>query len=186
MRNYEKEKEYKRQWRLRNKEHIAAYNAAYNEANKERIKEWHDRPENKEKIKARSEAWSRNNPDRVRARHKAWLTKNPWKWRLDANKYKAAKIRAIPKWADQFIITEIYDLATMRTKKLGSKWHVDHIIPLKSKIVCGLHCEANLRVIPAKENERKNNRWWPDMPSPPCRTQEIPPQQLRHIPIKEV
>jgi hypothetical protein len=41
---------------------------------------------------------------------------------------------------------------------------VDHIIPLKSDFVCGLHCHTNLRVITAEENKAKNNRYWPDMP----------------------
>lgn len=33
-----------------------------------------------------------------------------------------------------------------------------------SKLVCGLHVEHNLRVITQKENQRKNNVFWPDMP----------------------
>lgn len=41
--------------------------------------------------------------------------------------------------------------------------HVDHIVPLQSNWVCGLHCEANLRVIPGAENESKRNFWWPQM-----------------------
>jgi hypothetical protein len=42
--------------------------------------------------------------------------------------------------------------------------HVDHIVPLVSKFVCGLHCEANLQLLPGPENQRKGNRVWPDMP----------------------
>ena len=70
-------------------------------------------------------------------------------------------MRRSPKWANEFFIEEAYRLAAMRTKMLGYKWHVDHIVPLKSKLVCGLHVENNLRVIPAKDNLIKGNRSWP-------------------------
>jgi hypothetical protein len=63
-----------------------------------------------------------------------------------------------PAWADKSKIRTIYALAQKLTRETGIEHHVDHIIPLKGKTVCGLHVENNLRVIPATENLKKNNR----------------------------
>lgn len=40
----------------------------------------------------------------------------------------------------------------------GIEWHVDHIIPLKGREICGLHLWTNLRLIPKLENLRKGNK----------------------------
>lgn len=77
---------------------------------------------------------------------------------------RAKQKMATPKWANKRLIALVYRRAVKLDKTAGSKWHVDHIIPLNSPLVCGLHVDANLQVIPEIENLRKNNRHWPDMP----------------------
>lgn len=109
--------------------------------------------------------WDAANKDRVAA-HQAKSRRNHRGRRAaELAAYRAKKLQATPAWANDFFIKEIYRLAELRTKLLGVKHDVDHIVPLQSLLVCGLHCEANLRVITASENRRKHNKVWPDMPN---------------------
>lgn len=61
-------------------------------------------------------------------------------------------------------MADFYIMANELSKMLGVKYQVDHVVPLQSRIVCGLHSHTNLQVIPANVNQSKGNRHWPDMP----------------------
>ena len=76
----------------------------------------------------------------------------------DVRKRQAAKIFATPSWADYEKIKLIYRQA-FEIRKLGRNVHVDHIIPLRGKNVCGLHVEGNLQIIDAVENLSKFNKF---------------------------
>jgi hypothetical protein len=81
-------------------------------------------------------------------------------------KRRAAKLSATPIWVDkkhEDRIKSIYSSCIKVSEKTKIPHHVDHIIPLQSKEVCGLHVWWNLRIIPAKENLSKGNRTWPNM-----------------------
>lgn len=65
---------------------------------------------------------------------------------------------ATPPWADLEAIGAIYLECARKTKETGVLHHVDHDIPLRHPLVCGLHVPANLRVLPATDNIRKSNR----------------------------
>lgn len=83
--------------------------------------------------------------------------------RISNAQYEARKLNATPKWADNNAIKSIYEKARQLTEQTGILYHVDHIVPLKSKKVCGLHVHSNLEPIPATLNKVKSNLYWPDM-----------------------
>jgi len=55
-----------------------------------------------------------------------------------------------PKWADQEAIKAFYEACP-------EGHHVDHVIPLKGKNVCGLHTVQNFQYLTAKANVEKGN-----------------------------
>ncbi len=125
---------------------------------------------NKEKSSQYSQAWQkkndyyRHNADAIRVAHKAYYEKNQSRFTARNSAKRAAAKAATPQWSIPFFVREAYDLARLRTRMLGYQWHVDHIVPLRSKLVCGLHVHSNLRVVPATVNAAKKNRYWPGMP----------------------
>ncbi len=106
--------------------------------------------------------FKRANKAKLANQHAEWAQKNKGKRRDTTSKYKAAKLRATPSWADQQKITQIYQLAVEIERRTGQRMHVDHIIPLQHPLVCGLHCEHNLQILPGPENESKRNKWSPE------------------------
>lgn len=124
-----------------------AYNRAHYKANAsvfiERATEW--RKENTELHNAHT-----------RASKKAGRVKHAARINADNAMRREEVRRATPPWANKFFIAEAYHIAKVREKMLGGSWHVDHIIPLRGKTVCGLHVENNLQVIPASVNLKKH------------------------------
>lgn len=116
------------------------------------------------RILARNAAYAASHPEMAKNKTARWQAKNPDKLAANVAKRRSRKLQATPSWANEFFIAEAYRLAKLREQVCGGKWNVDHIVPLRSKLVCGLHVEHNLRVIPALDNRRKSNRHWPDMP----------------------
>ncbi|WP_157657760.1 helix-turn-helix domain-containing protein [Burkholderia ubonensis] len=141
-----------------NSERIKAAVSAYREANKGKIADYFRTrgqidPAFRQSCRARLRAWKKRHPDRVNA---------------DTARRQLRLRQAYVPWANDELIAEAYDLAQLRTRMTGIPWQVDHIVPVNSDLVCGLHWESNLQVIPAVTNLAKSNDWWPDMPDAPA------------------
>jgi len=77
-------------------------------------------------------------------------------------KRRARKLKATPPWLTEEHIKEIknfYWLAQDLKLVTGETYHVDHIVPLKGKSVCGLHVPWNLQILPADINLSKGNHY---------------------------
>lgn len=49
-----------------------------------------------------------------------------------------------------------------KRRKRGEDVEVDHMVPICSDYVCGLHVPWNMRVVDVAYNRQKSNDWWPD------------------------
>ena len=68
----------------------------------------------------------------------------------------ATKTESTPSWLtewDLFYISELYHVASLRNLQ------VDHIIPLRGKLVCGLHVPLNLQLLSPIKNKQKSNKY---------------------------
>jgi hypothetical protein len=102
------------------------------------------------------------NPEYDRKFKRSWKERNKGKVLADWSEYRAAKLKANAAWADKKYIEDLYtncrEAETVFAEAgIDIKFHVDHIIPLRNKIVCGLHTEHNLQILTAKENAAKSN-----------------------------
>ncbi len=152
--NYCNQIDEKRKWHrqnyLKKVELNPAFNVEYYAKHAERFK-------NHAKV-----SYQRHRAKRLEAA-KAWAKNNPGLANANKKAYKASKQRACPIWVREdedlmWMMSEAYDLASMRSEMFGFDWHVDHIVPLRGKEVSGLHVPWNLQVIPGVENRVKSNK----------------------------
>lgn len=132
--------------------------ARKSEARKQYLRDYEQK--NAEHIKARTQVSDRKRYLRTAEKQKL----NAREWRVNnRDRYNALmchhqslrrQIFAQQKLSTQFA-KEIADIYEARP----DGFHVDHIVPLKGKKVCGLHVPWNLQYLTASENQAKGNRY---------------------------
>lgn len=147
------------------REHSREYRKSRGESHRivKRIAAARYRKKNLSKIKEKRTQYYLSNRDAIRDRLRKYSKANPGLNAAEATLRRANKKNATPVWVDIERLKEVYKRRDRLRKCLGLEMHVDHIVPLQSKYVCGLHVPWNLRIVGAKTNLRKNNRIWPDM-----------------------
>lgn len=103
---------------------------------------------NRDKKLTQGKKWREENYEYKKQLNKIWRENNRNRTAYYARKRQAQKLKALPEWVDLNELKLIY-----HNRPEGH--HVDHIIPLQGKIVCGLHVPWNLQYLTAKENLEK-------------------------------
>jgi hypothetical protein len=126
----------------------------------------------KEAVKDRKHEWYQANREQVidtaatrpahvlREYRNAWKAANLVQVRADTKARRRKHREATPPWLSRkqkSEIRQLYQIAITMTQTTGEQYVVDHIYPLRSETVCGLHVPWNLRVVTQAENLKKSN-----------------------------
>jgi hypothetical protein len=133
--------------------------------------------ENPERVAAIKSKWDKNNPDKIKTTNAAYYIRekdavaercrsyrqnNKERYAGLSARRRARKSNATPTWLTPDHHAEMlrfYEEAARLTVETGVIHHVDHIVPLQGKNICGLHVPWNLQVITMAENCSKGNRF---------------------------
>jgi hypothetical protein len=122
-----------------NKKEKVIYNKNWIESNPEYHSQW--REQNKEKIQNRNSQYSKDNKHTINAKTRAYQLKK------DNRLLGDQKVE----------IEKFYEEARRLTELTAIQFEVDHIVPITNDSVSGLHCVANLQVMPYYQNRIKHN-----------------------------
>ncbi|MEN8132626.1 MAG: HNH endonuclease signature motif containing protein [Pseudomonadota bacterium] len=187
--NAKKLRHYNEQWRIDNRDHVRQWNAQWRENNPESVKQhqhrwlkistehrkqynkqWYE--ENIEVVLQRSKQWRDDNLNKVkqyrednaeqfRQYAKQYRKDNPDKVALWRETRLRQIIDATPPWYEEELVRNVYLKRDELNALGGTRFEVDHIVPIINDKVCGLHCLANLQILTKSDNGSKNNNHTP-------------------------
>lgn len=151
------------------RERVARWEEAHPGRKNQLSNEWTAR--NREKSRQIKAEWQKRNPEKGAEKALRWYRENKERAhelrRANYLKNRDREIQRVvdrnkrlrtPSWADRDAIAAIYKEARRMTRETGTRYHVDHIVPIQGENVCGFHIDYNLQILTEFENISKSNR----------------------------
>jgi 5-methylcytosine-specific restriction endonuclease McrA len=114
---------------------------------------------NAEHINETNRSWYEAHPDAIKKYNDRGYAKDKSRYILQGNKRRMNIKQATPLWFEREAIAALYVECDRISLDTGTPHHVDHIVPIKQELVCGLNCLANLQILTAVQNLKKKNYW---------------------------
>jgi len=158
------------------------YTQEYKNKNQKKIsdqkKEYRNRPEVAIREKERTDRYYADRAEEIQEKRKKRLIDNPElaevrrqqtraqyyknkEYYTEKSERRRARVgKATPIWYNQEEVLELRREVKRLNKLTGTTHHLDHIVPLNGKTVCGLHCHENMQILTAKANLSKSNKFF--------------------------
>jgi len=137
----------------------AEYFSAYNKSKAGQASKQKYYETNREQVIARANA----RPEEIkRGYKKEYKKRNPELCKALVSVRRRRHREATPLWItaeDKLAMRNLYLQAQNLSRRTGERYVVDHIIPIMSQKVCGLHVPWNLQIITQVENLKKSNKF---------------------------
>lgn len=160
--NPDYQREYMSKYRVENAEKLKATQKESNDKRKDAKREYMKAryAQKRGELLAKERERYAKRKDSIKAAQRAYrATPNGKRADLRSSTKRFTRLRcAKPAWVDEEALIAVYEDARKLSLETGIQHHVDHIVPIRGKMVCGLHVPWNLQILTAEDNMRKGNR----------------------------